>query len=207
MQSAGIFGPKLSGKTTLAMELSRQYWRRVQMRSLVLDPNLENWGKQAWVTDDEQKFWAAVWGSGKPSLVIVEEAAETINRDKGLTSVFTRLRHLHHKLLVIGHHGSNLLPIMRDQFDHLYLFRQSSHSAAAWADTMTQSRFMEADQLAQYEFLSGGKFEPPVKRKLDLKQKSLNETGNDQGPASAGRIDAPAERGTIRLRLALKGTR
>lgn len=169
MQSAGIFGPKLSGKTTLAMELSRQYWRRAKMRSLVLDPNLEDWGKQAWVTDDEEKFWKVVWrAEGKPSLVIVEEASETINRDKGLTSVFTRLRHLNHKLIVIGHHGSNLLPIMRDQFDHLYLFRQSLTSAKSWADTMTQPGFEQAAELPQYEFMEGTKFEAPRRRKLDL---------------------------------------
>lgn len=171
MESAGIFGPKLSGKTTLAKELSRQHWVRAQRRSLVLDPNLEDWGPQAWVTDDEEKFWSVVWrADGKPSLVIVEEATETINRDKGLTRVFTRLRHLHHKLIVIGHHGSNLLPIMRDQFDTLYLFRQSEKSAKDWAETMTQPGFEAAKELPQHEFLFGEKFKAPVRRKLDLQK-------------------------------------
>lgn len=174
MESAGIFGPKLSGKTTLAKELSRQYWLRSGRRSLVLDPNLEDWGPQAWVTADEEKFWNAVWrqpivGNTKPSLVIVEEAAETINRDKGLTSVFTRLRHLHHKLIVIGHSGENLLPIMRQQLDTLYLFRQSPDDAERWARSMTQEGFLDAAELQQYEFLFGERFKPPVKRKLDLK--------------------------------------
>lgn len=168
MESAGIFGPKLSGKTTLAKELSRQYWVRSQRRSLVLDPNLEDWGKHSWVTADEEKFWRAVWKGGEPSLVIVEEAAETINRDKGLTSVFTRLRHLKHKLIVVGHHGSNLLPIMRDQFDVLYLFRQSPKSAWDWSETMTQEGFQGASELEQYEFLYGEKYKAPVKRKLEL---------------------------------------
>ncbi len=173
MESAGIFGPKLSGKTTLAKELSRQYWERSQRRSLVLDPNLEEWGPHAWVTDDEEKFWSAVWKNSvfkpaKPSLVIVEEAAETINRDKGLTSVFTRLRHLNHKLIVIGHSGENLLPIMRQQLDTLYLFRQSPDDAERWARSMTQEGFLTAAELEQYEFLFGERFKPPVKRKLSL---------------------------------------
>lgn len=171
MESAGIFGPKLSGKTTLAKELSRQYWVKSNRRSLVLDPNKEYWGEHAWVTDDEEKFWAAVWKTnGAPSLVIVEEAAETINRDKGLTAVFTRLRHLHHKLIVIGHNGSTLLPIMREQLDTLYLFRQSRQASIMWAEAMTREEFLEAQNLAQYEFLYGPRFDPPVKRKLDLKK-------------------------------------
>lgn len=174
MESAGIFGPKLSGKTTLAKELSRQYWIKQHRRSLVLDPNLEDWGTQAWVTDDEEKFWTQVWrqpviGKAKPSLVIVEEAAETINRDKGLIRVFTRLRHLNHKLIVIGHSGENLLPIMRQQFDTLYLFRQSPDDAERWARSMTQEGFLDAALLEQYEFLYGERFKPPVKRKLDLR--------------------------------------
>lgn len=171
MESAGIFGPKLSGKTTLAKELSRQYWLRSRRRSLVLDPNLENWGPWSWVTGDEEKFWRVVWKqTGKPSLVIVEEAAETINRDKGLTAVFTRLRHLNHKLIVIGHSGENLLPIMRQQLDTLYLFRQSPDDAERWARSMTQEGFLRAKELRQFEFLFGERFRPPVMRKLQLRR-------------------------------------
>lgn len=165
MYSAGIMGPKLSGKTTLAMTISKEYWAKHRMRSLVLDPNLDEWGKQAWVTQDEVKFWAAVWRT-QQCLVIVDEAAETINRDKGLIPVFTRLRHLHHKLIVIGHTGVNLLPVMRQQLDTLYLFRQSRQAADLWAQDMTQEGFEAATMLNQFEFLYGEKFRPPVKMKL-----------------------------------------
>lgn len=170
MESAGVMGPKLSGKTTLAMTLSREYWYRAKMRSLVLDPNLEEWGKQAWVTNDEEKFWKAVW-STTHCLVIVDEAGETINREKELIPVFTRLRHLHHKLIVIGHSGVNLLPIMRQQLDTLYLFRQSPKAAAMWCEDMTQQGFIAAQELNEYEFLYGEKFKAPVKMKLNLNRK------------------------------------
>lgn len=158
-------GPKLSGKSTLAMTLSREYWRKHKMRSLVLDPNLDPWGPQAWVTDDEEKFWDVVWRT-QQALVIVDEAGETINRDKGLINVFTRLRHKHHKLIVIGHSGVNLLPIMRQQLDTLYLFRQAKPAAAMWAEDMTQEGFRGAVALEQFEFLYGEKFKAPVKTKL-----------------------------------------
>lgn len=177
MESAGIFGPKLSGKTTLAKELSRQYWAKAHRRSLILDINMEKWGDHAWVTNDEEKFWKVVWhepafGRAKPSLVIVDEATETINRDKKLTRVFTRLRHLDHKLIVIGHDGVNLLRLMREQLDTLYLFRSSPKAADMWAESMTQEGFLDAVNLQQYEFLYGERFKPPVKRILDLRGKN-----------------------------------
>jgi hypothetical protein len=163
----GIFGPKLSGKTTLAMSLSRKWWRLRKRRSLVLDPNLDNWGEQAWVSDNEEKFWDAVWKT-RDCLVIVDEASETINRDKGLISVFTRLRHQGHVFIVIGHSGINLLPIMREQLDTLYLFRTSAKAAALWAETFAQPGFRNAVDLGQFEFLWGTLYSAPVRMKLSL---------------------------------------
>lgn len=165
MYSAGIFGPKLSGKTTLAKYLSRQYWQRHKIRSLVLDINSEQWGEQAWTTEDNDKFWDAVWKTSD-SLVIVDEASSTIKRDQTLIPVFTRLRHLRHKLIVIGHNGMNLLPIMREQFDTLYLFRQPEKAAKVWAETFTQTELLEAVQLNQHEFLQTELFGKPRKFKL-----------------------------------------
>jgi len=165
--SAGIFGPKLSGKTTLAKALSNQFWVKQRKRSLVLDPNLEQWGNHSWVTDNEESFWRVVWGS-QYMVVIVEESAETINRDKGLINVFTRLRHNHHKLLVIGHSGVNLLPIMREQLDTIFLFRQSEKAAAYWAETFAEKGLLQAAELNQFEFLRCHMFTKPQRLKLQL---------------------------------------
>jgi hypothetical protein len=165
MNSAGIFGPKLSGKTTLAKALSREFFLKQRLRSLVLDPNAEDWGKQSLVFTDEEKFWAVVWQS-ENCLVIVDEAAATIRRDKDLIPVFTRLRHLHHKLIVIGHSGMDLLPVMRQQFDELYLFRQPESAAKVWAETMTQKGLLEAGNLRQFEFLQTKLYGNPRKLRL-----------------------------------------
>lgn len=167
MFSAGIFGPKLSGKTTLAKYISRQYWTKHHIRSMVLDINNESWGEQAWVTDDNDKFWTAVWQTNN-SLVVVDEASSTIKRDQTLIPVFTRLRHLNHKLIVIGHNGMNLLPIMREQFDTLYLFRQPEKAAKVWAETFTQVELLSAVNLQQHEFLHTQLFGKPKKMKLAL---------------------------------------
>lgn len=167
MVSGGIFGPKLSGKSTLAVSLSRQYWQSRHIRSLVLDPNLDDWGQQAWVTSNESEFWDKVWKC-QNSLIIVEEAAETINRDKELIPVFTRLRHCHHKFIVIGHSGMNLLPIMREQLDTIYLFRQSKDAAKTWANVFTNDALLAAVELNQHEFLYCQLYQPCRRLKLRL---------------------------------------
>lgn len=169
MESGGIFGSKMSGKTTLARSISVEYWKRYKMASLVLDPNNENWGQQAKVFTDEDAFWEAVWGAKQPYLVIVDESTETIARNKELIPVFTRLRHLHHKLLVIGHHGMNLLPIMREQLDTLYLFLQSQKSATLWAENFNQPKIREdATKLRQYEFIHTALYQQPKVYKLKV---------------------------------------
>lgn len=167
MTNGGIFGPKLSGKSTLAMKLSRGYFEKAKMRSLVLDPHLDSWGEQAFVTADEELFWANVWKT-KGSLIIVDEAAATIKRSRDLIPVFTKLRHNHHKLIVIGHSGVDLLPTMRQQIDTLYLFRQSKKAADIWSEVMTEPSLEQAVTLNQYEFLFHEMYKKPSKRKLKL---------------------------------------
>lgn len=155
MDNGGIFGPKLSGKSTLAHQLSHEYFQKHKMQSLVLDPHSDDWhlwGAHSIVTDDEDKFWEMVWKS-QSCIVFVEEAASTINRDKELIQVFTRLRHNGHKLVVIGHSGMNLLPVMREQIDTIYLFRQPPSSCKVWAEVLCNRELLKAETLNQYEFI------------------------------------------------------
>ncbi len=166
MTRGGIFGPSLAGKTTLAKYLSREYWQKCKMRTLVLDPTNDDWGQQAMVFTDDAKFWDAVWKT-QNCLVIADEASETINRDKELIPVFTRLRHHHHKLIVIGHSGVNLLPIMRQQIDTLYLFRQSRKACLIWCEDFIEDGFADAYTLKQYEFYRAERWKgPPTKMVL-----------------------------------------
>lgn len=169
MINGGIFGPKLSGKTTLAMALSRQYWRQQKIKTIVLDINGDAWGEHATATDNEEIFWQVVW-KAQNCLVIVDEAAETINRDKKLIPVFTRMRHNSHKLIVIGHSGMNLLPIMREQIDTIFLFRQGEKAAAYWSETMAEKGLLAASELPQYEFIKLQLYGKPQRQKLALSQ-------------------------------------
>ena len=162
MINGGIFGPKLSGKTTLARKLSLDYFNKQGLRSLVFDPHCESWGNHAFVTADEEKFWPAVWRT-EGHLIIVEEAASTIRRERELIPVFTRLRHNNHKLLVIGHSGMDLLPVMRQQLDVIYLFRQPEKAAVVWAETFCEKGLLAAQELRQFEFLRCQLYQKPQK--------------------------------------------
>lgn len=179
MISGGIFGPKLSGKSTLAKSLSREYWLEKGIRSLVLDPHQDDdWGNQAWVTSDEKLFWERVWAT-KNSLIVVEEAAATIRRDRALTPVFTRLRHNHHRLLIVGHSGMDLLPSMRQQLDTIFLFSQPQPAAEVWDQTFRTEKYgqlLEASSLGQFEFLRARLYKAPVKMKLTGVRNRLNPT-------------------------------
>lgn len=148
----GIFGPGRSGKTTLAKHLSRSAWVDGGIRSICWDINGEEWGRQALVFLDESKFWRQVW-TEKKCLIFVDEAAETIKRDDAKTSLFTRIRHRGHKVVVIGHSGVNLLPVQRSQISTVYLFRQTVAGAKLWVDLFTDQRISAACNLLRYQFL------------------------------------------------------
>lgn len=169
MENCGIFGPSKSGKTTLAKALSFEYFKQKRLKSLVLDPwlNENNWGEHSVVfhPKDEAKFWATVWASQR-CVVIVEEATTTINRNKDLSEVFTAIRHNHHTLIVVGHSGSSLLPIMRQQLEKLYLFLLSEKAAKIWIEETANPNLIQATSLNQYEFLLYKRFAPIRRCKL-----------------------------------------
>jgi hypothetical protein len=171
----GIFGPGLSGKTTLAKYLSWNWWLGWRVKSLVHDINGEQWGPQAFCTSNSDVFWDMVWRREVNCAVFVEEAGETIDRDREKTSLFTRVRHRDgngtgpgHRLVVVGHSGANLLPTQRDQIHTLYLFRQSTAGAEMWAEQYCDERIMEATTLNQYEFLYCRLYHEPERLTLRL---------------------------------------
>lgn len=165
VKRVGIFGPSECGKTTLAIQLSREFFRKDGMKSLVLDPYKDNWGEHAMVISDSDQFWAAVEASTH-CVVIIDEATFTIDRNRDLTKFFTSIRHNFHKLIVCGHAGSNLLPIMRQQLETLCLFFTDEDSAKVWAKVTGRKELLEAINLQQFEFLFYRRFQPVKKVKL-----------------------------------------
>jgi hypothetical protein len=157
MIRGGIFGPSLSGKTTLGINLSRDYWTKKGIRSLVYDPQDNVWGPQAWQTTDEKHFLQVV-RTTRNALVIIDDASVTIKRDRDLLDLFTTLRHNEHRLLVIGHTASDLIPPMRKQLETLFLFWQDRDEAIIWEKLFPRSNLSRAFDLEQYHFLMARRF-------------------------------------------------
>ena len=149
----GTFGRGLSGKTFLNKKISRSYWQKLGVRSIVLDPMRSDWGDHAFVTDDEEKFSDMVWKRETGCAIFCDEASDTINRERAKSSLFTRIRHRGHRLHVMGHSGTNLLPQQREQIHCLFLFLQTAEAAKIWADCFVDRRVMESMSLRPREFL------------------------------------------------------
>lgn len=164
----GVFGPGDSGKTTLVKSLSLDIWNRAGIPSLVLDPNCEDWGKHAFVTADEELYMRMFWKNQR-CFCVIEEAAETIRRDNEKNSLFTRGRHRFHKICVVGHSGTNLLPMHRVQLATLFLFRQPQSAAKIWAELFAEEKILACSALKRFEFLHCELFQSPVKKVLAMR--------------------------------------
>lgn len=162
----GIFGASESGKSTLARKISLLMWRVEKRPTIALDPiSQADWGKHAKVFTNEEKFFENIF-KVKNCFVIMDDGSVTINRDAELSGVFTTLRHQDHKLLVIGHSASNLLPQMRDQIQRIFLFKQNESSIKMWENNFPGIDLTPALGLAQYEFYTVAPYETPGRFKL-----------------------------------------
>jgi hypothetical protein len=132
----------------------------------------------------------------KNCLAIVEEAGINVDRDNDLSPVFTTMRHNGHKLLVIGHSGTDILPKMRQQLDCVWLFCQPPQAAKAWAENFPRyyREVMDCWQLDQHEFLFVRQWYPPVRARLFIEGKTLPGPRadplqlSDSRPAAADRL-------------------
>ena len=134
-----------SGKTTLARKLIWHYFKMKRMRGIVLDPKGEWWPENCRVhridpQDTEEqadstcsKFWDMAW-SDVDCVIVADEAAVTIAPNRVLMSAFTMMNRQRHKFIFVCHSGADLLPGMRGQIDHLFLFLQSPEGMNVWRE-------------------------------------------------------------------------
>lgn len=157
MIHVGIFGPSLFGKSHVAKYLSRLYWTLYAMRSIVLDPNGDDWGPHALVFTDRARFWVAVW-THQRCAVFVDDLGENMDRDREASPLFTRIRHQYHLFHAIGHEWTELLPKQRNQLGKLFIFWQTQTAAEKLAAEWSDERFLQATTLQPREYLYALKF-------------------------------------------------
>lgn len=175
MDEIGVFGPTKCGKTTLVKELCRQFHAKHGLKTIALDkwrdkPGEEPWGPHAVVfrsdiPEESLLFEKTIWAS-LYCVVVIDEATETIARDREKESLFTAIRHQHHKLIVIGHNGASLTPTMRQQLDTLFLFAQSNKAIKMWTEETACENLWGAATCGQYEFIRYERFQPVRKQRL-----------------------------------------
>ena len=140
----GIFGRRLSGKTTLTIRLLGGSYAVEGRFGVVLDPKLGQhvWGRHCYVTNDRER-WLRKWQHPqcRNCNVVWEETSTSLQRDPKFVEVFTAKAGEHgHRLIVTGHSGTALLPVMREQITEIFLFRQSKNEAEMWAELFADER-------------------------------------------------------------------
>lgn len=156
----GIFGPGECGKTTAAKSLLAARWRRFRRRAIVIDPNRDTWPAHCLIFSERDRGLARAWQITGCD-VVIDDATGQIYRDTAQNDLFTRIRHQHHTLFILGHTATILLPLQRDALGTLLLFRQSPKAVATWEDEWAEPRIAAAATLKKYEFLWCKKFGAP----------------------------------------------
>lgn len=163
-----ILGMTMSGKSTLARQLVRQY-RAKGTPSLILDPI----GDPAWktagaqfVTDDGEKFLAMVEKS-RSCAIFVDESGDAIGRYAGeMRKLGTRSRHYGHNAHFLSQRAVDIDKTIRDQCANLFCFRVSKPDAKTLADEFSNDLLLQCANLDQGEFISCGRFRPAKRLKL-----------------------------------------
>lgn len=167
----GIFGPSESGKSTLAQRISLEFFTREKRFTVALlrpmDKTSTTWGKHARIFYNCGQFLAFVRSTNN-CLIVVEDASSTIGGDKEFTDLFTCIRHQDHKLLVIGHHASNLSPEMRDSLQRCFFFLQNEDAIRSyWSKIFPGQDLTASMKLQQYWCMTVANYKTPIIFKLE----------------------------------------
>lgn len=162
-----ITGMTMSGKTTLARELSSQYRAR-GIKCAVLDPiNDVKWRHVAdYVTDNESEFMDVVMSS-ESCAVFVDEAGEKIGQyGREFFTLATRARHLGHRSHFITQRPSQISPTVRDQCDRIYLFALNGDACKTLSKDWNKPDLMAGTELDKGEYITAPRFGPIRKGRI-----------------------------------------
>ena len=157
-----ITGMTMSGKTTLARELARQYQAQ-GVPVIVLDPIRDvQWTKCAdYVTDDSADFMGAVMAS-QSCAVMVDEAGEAVGQyAREMFALATRARHLGHRSHFITQRPAQINPTVRDQCSRLYMFALNADASKLLSRDWNSPAILKGPELDQGEYISVPRFGEP----------------------------------------------
>ena len=155
-----ICGTTMSGKTTLAREMARQYARAkvpVVVLDELVDPGWVEAGARH-VTDSPEEFLEIFW-NGRNYAVFIDEAGDSVGRyDAAMARTATRGRHWGHRVHYITQRPSQLARTVRAQCAEVYAFALEKGDAETLAAEYLQDALLECPRLAQGEYVHAIRF-------------------------------------------------
>jgi hypothetical protein len=160
-----IFGMTQSGKTTLAKKVLIPKYKKLGLKTIVLDPLNDNWDAD-FQTDDENDFLRVLWNS-RQCCAFLDEAGDTVGRyNSAMIQTATRGRHWGHKIHYLAQRASLIATTVRDQCSTLYLFTSSINDGKIHANEWNKPELVNCNTLQQGEFYVCNRFDLFEKRKL-----------------------------------------
>ena len=158
MPHAAIIGMTTSGKSTLAKRLCEEFGR-AGVATLALTKEGEPY-PAAWQTTDPEKFLAKFWSS-RGCAVFVEMSDGGIDKfDTRFHDLFSKGRHHGHRVFYVSQRHTQVHPCIRENCEHLYLFKVSHKSAAIWAEEFADDGIFAATSAPRYHFVKCGRYDP-----------------------------------------------
>jgi hypothetical protein len=161
MAHSGILGMTESGKTTLAVNLSKLYYRN-GYSIIVLDPMCDpRWRPEGYrdplpgeerrffQTADPDVFLKTFWDS-TGCMVFIDESGDTVGRyDIAMQQTATKGRHWGHSVHFLSQRGAQINRTVRDQWSNLFLFNTAKKDAELHAHEWNQPELENANLLPQ----------------------------------------------------------
>lgn len=152
-----IAGTTLSGKSTLAKDLSALYMARGR-QVLVLDELMAQDWHAALVTDNPDEFLEAFWNS-RNLAVFIDEAGESVGRyNEAMSKTATRGRHWGHFCHYICQRPTMLGRNVRGQCSEVFAFTLDQKDADSLAEDFVQPELRKAPTLMQGEYIRAVRF-------------------------------------------------
>lgn len=131
---------------------------------MILEPiRTEGWARLAYHVPDAD-ILQKVCKSNRDLDVFVDEAGETLLRDSEYQFLATRSRQYGHRLFFIAQRAQQVLPIIRNNCEAVYCFRQSKPDAEILAREYADPVFLSACTLKKGEYLARLGIDSPVKK-------------------------------------------
>ena len=160
-----ILGMTMSGKSTLAKSLVRQY-QAAGIKCGVLDPLNDPGWRADFQTSDPDEFLRRFWLSERCAWFI-DEAGESVGRfDLAMMKTATRGRHLGHRVHYVSQRGTQINRTVRDQCSSLFLFTTSLEDSKVHANEWNKPELRDACSLPQGHYFYTDRFSPLVRAAL-----------------------------------------